>query len=341
MKSEKRLGKRVVLGILLIGIMVVSISFVSASWKDWFTFGNNNGGQGELDESKSATATVSVSGTSNPPEILFVSNVSDATLTVGLETSEVWSFYFLVYSEATGTYLPPNGGKVAKGNVSIAGRSANDANCARGTPALVDGAAYGHAGDMLVNYTCDVTMWYYFSPGTWTINASVEDVGGNKAQNITKTFVLAKNEGFRTEPNPPFLNWTSVQLNAVPKLSNNEIKIVNIGNNDIAPVASSPLGVKAYRLNGTTVKTDLILASQFGASDVANCGPATGTIGTALVQNTLITINPFSALYSSSGPAAPSSNNLTLCLDTLSDIGVQSYNSTENQWTLEVTWDGT
>ena len=70
MKSKKSVEKRVVLGILLIGIVIASISFVSAKW--WI-FGSDNGGEGQLNEQ--ATARVKVLDTS-PPFVVYVSNVN-------------------------------------------------------------------------------------------------------------------------------------------------------------------------------------------------------------------------------------------------------------------------
>ncbi|MEK6935802.1 MAG: hypothetical protein AABW67_03370 [Nanoarchaeota archaeon] len=60
MKSDKRVGKRVVLGIFILGIVLVSIVSINAGWKDLFTFGNDNKDlEGELAESATAKLTVS------------------------------------------------------------------------------------------------------------------------------------------------------------------------------------------------------------------------------------------------------------------------------------------
>ncbi len=334
MKSEKRFRKRVVLGILLIGIIVISIGFVSASWKDWFGFGEDNKDlEGELAES--AKAQVIVSPSSTPPEIVFVSNVNDTL--IAAEASEYVSFSYLAWSIAGTGYLPPGGSSVAKGSVNYTTTFIYDTNdCTKAGE--VDGAAYGKAGSMLSNYSCEVLMYYYSEPAPnfWGINATVVDDGGNKASNFSRLFQLQQNGAFKLQPTPTSVNWTNIQLNASPASAANEIKAINTGNRNIG-MAYNPLSINASYLNGSATPSEIIPSNKFGVADVVTCSP--GSIGQSLTESQKISVNPFNILYTSSAPTIPANNNLTFCLDTISGISPQTYTlRTGRNWELEISW---
>jgi len=69
MKREKR----VLIGIVAISILVLSVISVSADFKDWFKFGKEGGGEGELAESFEARVTLQ----NSPPTVLAVYAVWD------------------------------------------------------------------------------------------------------------------------------------------------------------------------------------------------------------------------------------------------------------------------
>lgn len=322
---------KVLKGLMIFSVIsLMCVGLVSAGFFDFLKGGDDSDLEGELP--LSTDVGVEITGSQNPPEIVDVSTVNDSTRIVSAGSSEIWQFSFLVYSDGTPSYLPPNGG-FANGSVNdSSGNWVTDAACSKSGEVLDDGT-YGKSGNTLANYTCEVTMQYYYNPGIWTITANVEDAGSNSDTNNTKTFTLTPLNSFDIEPDPVQVNWTAIALGANPSSADNELKIINDGNNDIA-FGSSPLQITATKLNGTTTTDEAITADKFGAADVTTCG--VGDIGTELVDDSATSIDPFDV---AAGPTAE--NNLTFCLDTITGISVQGYTTTatEGLWDVSISWD--
>jgi hypothetical protein len=326
MKSGKR-----VLSIVIVSLLLISfIGLVSAGfWSDLFSFGEESELEGELADT--STASVGVTGTEDPPEIVFVGDVNDANYRVGFEQSETWNFTYLAYSQAGTGFLPPNGGSLVA-NISD-GVNISVAKCSKAGE--VSGAAYQKSGN-LANYTCETTLWYYYHSQEWTIYAYVQDNSGKAIMNATKTFPLALNPGMRLEPKPTFVNWTSIVLGAAPSESANEIMVVNIGNDEIN--FSSYLSVTGYMLNGTDggKEDQAILALNFSADEIGQpaCGQANN-----LSEGQPETIDAFDILYTDSDLYDAADKNLTFCLGRITGIDTQEYRTVDNFWSIDVTWN--
>ena len=331
MKGEKRLGKRGVLGILLIGIMVVSISFVSASWKEWFTFGNDNSDlEGELSET--AVAKLKISDTS-APDVVYVSNLTGPLDVVpnlvklrsrtGGDT--LVSFWFLAqqgsaHNDIGALSNPINFSQV---NLTRTGELGRNASCTGLGRVSCGSFCTGFAA----NYSCTVAMRYYDGNGTWNVNASVRAPDTPWGFNTTKTFNV--DATFAASALTPYLNWTDNPLSSssVNVFSDNNITIENNGN-----VPYPNVQVNATDLNGTITPSEYIPSSRFVAN---NC---TGTTASSnLTRDSLINVSQFIAARATSDTGKNS--GLPFCVTSLSagptPLGNQEYLSAR-QWVLRL-----
>lgn len=331
MKSEKRFGKRVVLGILLIGIIVISISFVSASWKDWFGFGDDKNLEGELPES--ATATVELGLPANPPTIVFVSNLSlplGAGIPITLGKQDTISFNFTATINFTGgctkSNLPGSGQVIMGTNMR-----ANFSNAAQITTETTYEASCVWVADTPLacgdgkNYTCTITKQFYDTPFTdWNISVQMSTMSDN-----TNWGMVNKTSRFRyaitpnvdilspiaTPPTNLYLNWSALQLNDVNKLAvfPDYLILNNTGNVKMAQngINVGTAGNTYYfnlRINSTNLTGDagdIIMPGNFtGNALSAYPSPVVTTICNSVskfihlgLQNVSVTVEKGFALY--------------------------------------------
>ena len=201
--------KKVVVGVMIFGIMLVSVGLISAGWfGDLFTFGEDDGGEGEL--AVSTDVTLEVTGAVPPPEIVWVSDLNsknevsviagDRALTGGTTTAKTFDVY--VYSPGGVAALPTSplasqvfvtlvyGGSTSQpgaqfrksttgcthlGTVSFDSTS-DDCNDPQST-----GNCYGpNMGTVDVRqYRCSVNVQFYDNYGSsnyWEVKAYAQDV---------------------------------------------------------------------------------------------------------------------------------------------------------------------
>ncbi len=284
MNSKKGVKKRVMLGILLMGIVIVSISFVSASWKDWFTFGEDKGGEGELAET--ATARVEVSPSTSPPDIIWVSSLgTNVGLSAGLPRNITFNFSASIDGVATG--LPGAGEIAANGwNTYIRG---NFSSIVSGeiSPRNINGCrwlATDPVGNAYVNYSCNVTAWYYDTPFyNWTINVQMSSVAypanfGPVNDSINFTYGVLS----ASIITPNSVNWTGLTT-ASKNSTSTSVTINNTGNvvilpngTDVDPTAAAfkqnYIRINATILNGTwSPVPDTISPGNFTVSTGGSC----------------------------------------------------------------------
>lgn len=84
-------------------IIIMSVGFVSAGFLD-FIFGDKDAGSGELDVSKPVSASLTVSGQYEAPDVVYINDITDRSLTQGANTAK--SFEISVYSSAGVNALP-------------------------------------------------------------------------------------------------------------------------------------------------------------------------------------------------------------------------------------------
>ncbi|MDD5191808.1 MAG: hypothetical protein PHH54_04000 [Candidatus Nanoarchaeia archaeon] len=331
MKSEKRFGRRVVLSLLLIGIIIVSISFVSAAWWNSLFGSNDSNLEGELAASQAATARVRVQDTS-APIVVYVSDTNPNPVTLNSRQVSGGNvsvrFWFLAQQGATGpgnlgvstsssAYFNKTGVIYTRANVSCV--SLTEVNC--GT--FCTGTA--------MNYSCTIVMRYYDNSSTWSINATVVDgTTGSRGSNITKTFSV-------NSLSVPFietiyLNWTNpaLALSTQNRYSDNNISVLNDGNQNI-----NSANVNATFLNGTTRTEESIPPSRFTVNNAASSGATCG--GNTLVLDAKTSVPGY--YLPKTDTEIVSSVNFTACLTSLSglipSLSSQEYNASR-LWGIEV-----
>jgi hypothetical protein len=120
-------------------------------------------------------------------------------------------------------------------------------------------------------FNCTISMEFYDSAGTWTINATI--------QNDTETFentteIFSVNALDYVTQNINYIEWTSLIPNTNDNQADNTIIFTNEGNQDYAT-----MNIKAYDVLGD-VYANLISASQFSVDNVASA-----TSGQIYLQN--------------------------------------------------------
>lgn len=128
------------------------------------------------------------------------------------------------------------------------------------------------ASGVYANYTCNVTIWWFDAPGTWTINASISDLNANYAQNITDIFAVGTTAGF--ESSPATLSWSNIAPGAIDIEPSNNILMNNTGN------LVRNIEVNATDLIGETNSAQALWAANFSSHTAAGCG------GTSMVADT-------------------------------------------------------
>ncbi|MDP3027173.1 MAG: hypothetical protein Q8N63_05670 [Nanoarchaeota archaeon] len=322
MNSKKSVEKRVVLGILLIGIIIASISFVSAKW--WI-FGEEGEGEGEL--AQSAAAKVTVTNPATPPRIWYVSGLNGTGGGAGPLIASSPSFFKFDF------YACSIGGEGQMPDATETSRIFGAINGSYGGSPRIDQAItcrYNNEGVFTGqpgagtctgnsrNYSCDVRVYYYYDYQTtagvtinWGINASIQDDASRISSNISKTFVVAQLKSW--DQTPLNINWTSIQAGATNSLASNQVKIINTGNGDITNVVN-PISSN-FSITGTNLMrgagVENITADEFNVAVYTGTPCTTGNTLGNLVE---VAVNPFAVLHTASTPSTPANNNLSFCI---------------------------
>jgi hypothetical protein len=136
------------------------------------------------------------------------------------------------------------------------------------------------------NYSCNVTMWWYDTNGTWNITVSVLDNNSNRAINTSATFVIAALTGFQMYP--VNLTWPIMTAGAINQTSNNDpLALNNTGNQQIGIAGyGTNLTVNATHLAGETDSTKRIFANNFTVASAGNTGACSGATGNCIECDT-------------------------------------------------------
>ena len=112
-----------------------------------------------------------------------------------------------------------------------------------------------------VNYTCNITMFWYDSAGGWYINASVKDNYSNIAVNGSINLTIGANTAFAMSPSS--LNWSSLTAGSTNQTATNDpLLLNNTGNQPIGQTVYN-ISINATDLYGETTGTYAIYASNF------------------------------------------------------------------------------
>ncbi|MCX6751026.1 MAG: hypothetical protein NTZ83_06210, partial [Candidatus Pacearchaeota archaeon] len=110
----------------------------------------------------------------------------------------------------------------------------------------------------------NVTMWWWDAPGTWTINASIDDLDGNHAFNSSTTFAVGSTTGFLA--NSSVVNWPSINPGATNVEALTPMLLNNTGNEEIN------VEVNATNLTGDINPSYVLGASNFSVHTAPGCG---------------------------------------------------------------------
>ncbi|MBI2110318.1 hypothetical protein HYT51_00880, partial [Candidatus Woesearchaeota archaeon] len=199
-------------------------------------------------------------------------------------------------------------------------------------------------------YQCRIDLWYFDTPGSWTINASIKD-GTSYAENSSTTFTV--NPLTAMVMSPANLTWpATITLTSTNTTSNNDPLIINnTGNKDITP---TNIKITAVNLRGEATTTQFLLAANFTVSYLnssvtnAECQFLNTTNGIRPVNNSATSISTanISAGNNSLGQIAggelPGRENLYFCLtEVTAGLSQQSYSTTGGAafiypWTIAV-----
>src|SRR3989344_2158513 len=254
MNSKKGVGKRAVLGLILIGIVIISVSFVSASLKDWFGFGDDSDLEGELPTSAGASAKVQVSPPATPPEIIFVSTLGN-DVDLNLAASTPITFNFLATQQGfssdlpdtnllTTPYIIANFSNPTVGEQVRLPTICNYINSVTCTYKSIPGKACN-------NYSCTVSAQFYDINSTnWTIKVmmSSKTTPAVFGDYNTTQFNYRATYGISMTLN--YTNWTSISLTARDTEASNVIPVTNIANTNIVQGTGHYLRINATRLYG-------------------------------------------------------------------------------------------
>jgi hypothetical protein len=237
--------------------------------------------------------TVSLTLDNSAPVVTYVAAVTD---TPADGTTKLVNFTFNA-TDANGYLdIPASNAKVI---INKSGISRQSSAC----------ASSGSAGTVAM-YICNVTIYYYDAPGTWTINASVFDGASAQGDNLTRMFTVNTLYGIQLKTASLTFSGTPGQNDV--SASNNPQWANNTGNS-----AFSYLNVTAFAL---VSGGNLIDAGNFTANVSAN------PIGHQLVNNSMVKLGD---------SAVPVGNftNVSVYLDIPSGVGNGTYTSS-SQWVI-------
>ena len=197
---------------------------------------------------------------------------------------------------------------------NFSGTTRSNTSCAR----------YAGSGN-IANYTCNVTLWWFDAPGTWSINASISDTSNNYAENITDTFYLGATDGFSSSPSE--LTWGSISPGEIGVEPSDNVLMNNTGNRE------RNIQINATDLLGEENPAQALWAANFSAHTDTGCG------GTTMVADTYTAV---------SGATLPIGNytidnttgqeEIFICLEAANAIlDAQSYSTAaRGTWTVKI-----
>ncbi len=176
------------------------------------------------------------------------------------------------------------------------------------------------------NYTCNVTMWWWDSSGTWDITAFINDSQGESAVNDSKTFYLGTTDGFYLSLTN--LTWTEIIAGGTNLEAIEQIILNNSGN------MNKSIEVNTTNLKGEDNPDYALYAGNFSVKNTAGCG------GTPMVWHSFENIT---STYLPKGNYTTNDNStgqevLFFCLEQAgSELTQQAYSTNEEgAWTIRI-----
>jgi len=188
-------------------------------------------------------------------------------------------------------------------------------------------------------YVCDITMQYYYEPGSWTVTVAIADPGNNIDTDSSKTFTVNALSG----PVPSGgITWSAISLSGTNQVADSSLDLTNQGNIDLTSGT-----IQSYDLipSGTGDSLPVSAFTTSVQSGVASCNSP--TTADSLIDSTVITINAGGTInlpYGKGSAPTPGVESIYFCiknqLDTLGlTLTSPTYSTTEiggTSWDLVI-----
>jgi len=180
------------------------------------------------------------------------------------------------------------------------------------------------------NYTCSIGIWYWDSPGSWNVNATIKDSSGIVSDQYGETFTISGL--IAGNMTPETLTWPALNTSSTNVSANENLTLKNTGNINI-----SMINITAHDLVGQTVPSFSIYAANFTTNFTSilesNTNACTTDAGTWMANNTNVTV------AGSSVPSGNNSNNqgigkIKLCIKNINIIAQNYTTATYGLWDM-------
>jgi hypothetical protein len=314
---EKRVKSREIVIVVFFAILLI-IPLISAG------FFQNTWNKITGKASTTSTVLVNISVNAGVPTIYNISNVSSAiTLT----------------DAPSPTYITINFSVNAPNGVATLNNATAAINLTKAGQELIRNgscAVKDWSGNS-ANYTCNLTIWWWNNPGTWTVYANISDLGSNYAvTNGSHTVTVNSLTGFVMSP--AALTFSSLTAGSINQTPTNYLLLNNTGNTN---VTAGNVQINATDLVGETDKSKFLWASNFSASTLTGgniecniTGSATSMINMTFtgVANTIIPVGNYTK---SDGTGQ---ETMYLCLRKVGyELTQQQYSTNQyGSWTVKI-----
>jgi hypothetical protein len=300
-------------GILVLLIVpLISAEVLSDFWSDFKEKIGEITGYAEFGE-----ASINITVGNNPPTIGWVEVITSKSPTEDLPTSITFNFTatdvdgYLNINVSTAESRFQLADEVTRSNLSCVNWSQSEDD---------------------VNFTCNISMWYFDKADDWIINVTIKDINNAPGENSSTNFSYTKFAGMKMSPTS--LEWDEVWLATANEGSNNDPILINNTGND-GPIS---INVTALNLQGEETTDEYIYAHNF---TVENATEGCSGAATAMSNDTSINITSailYKGNHSLHHKNATSGQEQTYyCLKGIpQNIGPQSYSSAYGAWTITV-----
>ena len=291
-------------GIILIFIMLLTLSFVSAGFFDFFRK------EPQLAPNQPLGLNITVGNTA--PQIIFVETIPSVDIT---ESSTVAVTFSFLAKDLDGVGNLNDASAIASFNRS--GEITRSNSC----------SLIGSVDSTTKNYSCTINIWYFDGAGTWTINATITDNNGANTENTTTGFTL--NPTTAMQMSPGILTWDPLSVIDRNQTSNNDPLLLNNTGND----NNLNVNITAIDLSGETIPSEYIFAGNFtvdietgeicsGAACIECDGKRMVNATTELINGAVLPKGNHSINDGSTGQ-----EQLYFCMTALNTISTQSYST--------------
>ena len=187
----------------------------------------------------------------------------------------------------------------------------------------------------MVNYTCNLTLWWWYNAGAWQVYANISDLGSNTAMNATHTITVNSLTGFTMSPSA--LTFSSLSAGATNQTPTNYMVLNNTGNTN-----TTTIQINATDLVGETDHSKFLWASNFSASNFTGNKIECNVTGsaTSMVNYTYTTVNNANLNVGNytKNDGATGQDKMYLCLIKAGpELTQQQYSTGQfGQWTVKI-----